>query len=124
MVKLLFLCRRRPDLSHERYAALLLDGHVPLALRHHPTLRRYTVNLVEEALGEAPPLDSVGALCFDTLADFRERLYDSPEGEQAIARDVAGFMGGDGGAVERIRPNLASATVIETTRFSGAAAPV
>jgi len=94
MVKLLFLCRRRADLTHERYAELLLGGHVPLALRHHPTLRRYVVNVVEEALAGAPPLDSIGALSFDTLADYRERLYDSPEGERAIQRDVAGFLGG------------------------------
>jgi hypothetical protein len=94
MVKLLFLCRRRPDITHERYAELLLEGHVPLALRHHPTMRRYVVNIVEEALAGAPPLDSVGALWFDTLADFRERLYDSAEGERVIARDVARFMGG------------------------------
>src|SRR5206468_495613 len=47
MVKLVFLCRRRSDLTHERYVARLLEGHVPLALRHHPTLRRYVVNIVE-----------------------------------------------------------------------------
>jgi hypothetical protein len=94
VVKLLFLCRRRADVTHERYAALLLEGHVSLALRHHPTMRRYTVNIVEEALGAAPPLDSIAALSFETLGDFRERLYDSPEGERTIARDVAGFLGG------------------------------
>ena len=37
MVKLIFLCRRRPDITHERYVELLLKGHVPIALRHHPT---------------------------------------------------------------------------------------
>lgn len=94
MVKLLFFCRRRPDLTHERYATLLLDGHVPLALRHHPSMRRYVVNIVEQSLADAPPLDSIGALWFDTLADYQERLYDSPEGERIIARDVARFMGG------------------------------
>src|SRR2546427_8553861 len=93
MVKLVFLCRRRPDLTHERYVARLLEGHVPLALRHHPTLRRYVVNIVEGTRGPAPPLDSIGELWFDTLADYRERLYDSPEGERAVARDVAGFLG-------------------------------
>src|SRR5437879_6450217 len=93
MVKLVFLCRRRPDITHERYAELLLRGHVPLALRHHPTLRRYVVNIVEDTRGPAPPLDSIGELWFDTLADYRERLYDSPEGAGIIARDVAGFMG-------------------------------
>jgi len=93
MVKLVFLCRRRSDITHERYAELLLRGHVPLALRHHPTLRRYVVNIVEDTRGPAPPLDSIGELWFDTLADYRERLYDSPAGAGIIARDVAGFMG-------------------------------
>jgi hypothetical protein len=94
MVKLVFLCRRRPDLDHARYVDLLLRGHVPLALRHHPTLRRYVVNIVESTRGPAPPLDSIGELCIDSLADYRERLYDSPDGQQIIARDVAGFLGG------------------------------
>jgi len=60
MVKVVFLCRRRSDLTHERYVARLLEGHVPLALRHHPTLRRYVVNIVEGTRGPAPPLDSIG----------------------------------------------------------------
>jgi uncharacterized protein (TIGR02118 family) len=94
MVKLIFLCRRRPDITHERYAELLLGGHVPIALRHHPTLRRYTVNIVEQSPAAEAALDSIGELSFDTLADFRERLYDSPEGERVVQRDVAGFMGG------------------------------
>lgn len=94
MVTLVFLCRRRPDLTHARYAELLLEGHVPLALRHHPTLRGYVVNVVETSPPGAPELDSVGALTFDRLEDFHERLYDSPEGERIIARDVARFMGG------------------------------
>jgi uncharacterized protein (TIGR02118 family) len=93
MVKLLFFCRRRPALSHNAYAARLLDGHVPLALRHHPTMRRYTVNVVEHVPAGAEPLDSIGELGFDTLADFRDRLYDSPDGRAAVERDVAGFIG-------------------------------
>src|SRR5437762_3812673 len=93
MVKLVFLCRRRSDGPPERSVELLLGGHVPLALRHHPPLRRYVVNVVEDTRGPAPPLDSIGELWFDTLADYRERLYDSPAGAGIIARDVAGFMG-------------------------------
>src|SRR5207248_399941 len=93
MVRLVFLCRRRSDLTHERYVELLLGGHVPLALCHHPTLRPYVVNVVEDTRGPAPPLDSIGELWFDTLAYYRERLYDSPAGAGIIARDVAGFMG-------------------------------
>jgi len=92
MVKLVFLCRRRPDLTHARYVERLLDGHVPLALRHHPTLRRYVVNVIEESRGDAPALDSIGELWFESLADYRDRLYDSPEGARIIAADVAGFI--------------------------------
>jgi len=71
MVKLVFLCWRRPDISHERYVELLLRGHVPVALAHHPTLRRYVVNVVEGTREPAPALDSIGELSFDSLADYR-----------------------------------------------------
>ena len=94
MVKLVFLCVRRADLTHERYAELLLGGHVPIALRHHPTMRKYVVNVVEGLRAGAAPLDSIGELSFDSLDDFRERLYDDDEGRRIVERDVAGFMGG------------------------------
>jgi len=94
MLKLLFLCRRRPDISHERYAHLLLADHVPVALRHHPAMRKYVVNIVEESPDGAPPLDSIGELSFASFDDFRHRLYDSPEGEGIVHRDVARFMAG------------------------------
>lgn len=94
MVKLVFLCRRRPDLTHERYAEALLGGHVPIALRHHPTMQKYVVNVVEGRRAGADELDSIGELSFECLADFRERLYDSAAGRQIVERDVAGFMGG------------------------------
>ena len=94
MVKLIFLCRRRQDITHEHYAQLLLHGHVPIALRHHPTMRRYTVNIVEQGPPTEEALDSVGELWFDTLADYRERLYDSADGERIVARDVGAFLGG------------------------------
>ena len=94
MVKLFFFCRRRADIAHEQYVELLLTGHVPLALKHHPTMRRYVVNIVEQAMEGSPGLDSIGILSFETLADYRERLCDSAAGERIIARDVARFMGG------------------------------
>lgn len=93
-MKLVFLCRRRSDLSHARYAELLLGGHVPIALRHHPTMAQYVVNIVERTRPGAEELDSIGELWFASLADYRERLYDSAEGERIVQRDVAGFMGG------------------------------
>jgi hypothetical protein len=94
LLKIVFLCRRRPSLSREQYAAHVLDGHAPLALKHHPTLLRYVINLVEDASPGAPELDSLPALYFASLEDFRERLYDSPEGQEIIRRDVERFMAG------------------------------
>jgi hypothetical protein len=94
MIKLVFLCRRRPDISHTQYVDRLLRGHVPIALRHHPTLRRYVVNVVEASPFGGPALDSIGELSFDTLEDFHERLYDTPEGERVVHADVRRFMGG------------------------------
>jgi uncharacterized protein (TIGR02118 family) len=94
MVKLIFFCRRRPDITHQRYTDLLLNGHVPIALRHHPTMRKYVVNIVDHSAAGAAEVDSVGELSFATLDDFRNRLYDSPQGEEIVHRDVARFMGG------------------------------
>ncbi len=94
MVKLIFLCRRRPDLDHDAYVARVLAGHVPLALRHHATMLGYVVNVVEEVGAGLEPLDSIAELTFASLDDFQRRLYDSPEGRAAIERDVAGFLGG------------------------------
>ena len=94
MVKLVFLCRRRPDITHATYAERLLDGHVPIALRHHPAMRKYVVNIVEGNPPGGAELDSIGELSFDSLDDFRGRLYDSPEGEKIVHADVARFMGG------------------------------
>jgi len=94
MVKLIFLCRRRADITHEQYAGLLLNSHVPLALKHHPTLRRYVVDIVEHSPTAELELDSIGELFFESLDDFRQRLYDSDEGRKIIGRDVEQFMGG------------------------------
>lgn len=103
MVEIFFLCRRRADLSREAYAAHLLGTHAPLALRHHPTLRGYTVFTVDEALPGAEPIDSVNALAFDSLEDWERRLYDSPEGERLVTEDHARFLGGASGWAGRLR---------------------
>jgi uncharacterized protein (TIGR02118 family) len=94
MVKMMFLCRRLPAITHARYAEAVLRDHVPLALRHHTTMRGYVVNVVEQSPPAWPELDSVAELTFDSLEDFRTRLYDSDAGREAVARDTARFLGG------------------------------
>ncbi len=93
MEKLLFLCRRRPGLDHDEYVEHLLDRHVPLALRHHPLLRRYLVHPVERISENHPEVDSVNELHYAQLEDFLERNYDSPEGQAIIAEDLHRFLG-------------------------------
>jgi hypothetical protein len=94
MLKIIFLCRRRPDITREQYASFVLEGHAPLALKHHPTLLRYVINIAEGTPSGGPEIDSLPALYFARLEDFQERLYDSPEGQEVIRRDVARFMAG------------------------------
>ena len=94
MVKMIFVCRRRDGVDHARYARMVLEDHVPIALRHHPAMRAYTVNIVERVPRGAAEIDSIGELSFDSLADYRERLYDSAVGERIVHADVARFMGG------------------------------
>src|SRR3989442_850566 len=92
MVKLVFLCRRRPDLTHERYVARLLEGHVPLALRHHATTH-YVTSVVGERLGgDGPDYAGFGELTFASAEDVRGRPYLSPEGQAEIEADIPRFI--------------------------------
>jgi uncharacterized protein (TIGR02118 family) len=116
MRKLIHLCYRRPDITHAQYVECVLGGHVPLALRHHPTMRRYVVNIASQELVPGPrEVDAIPELSFATLADYRERLYDSPEGQAIIGRDVARFL--DGASVyecsEHVRKESAPEAAIE-----------
>ncbi len=100
MVKLVFLCRRRPDISHERYAALLTNHQrsvLDLYLRQdwslseiaghqgtsraaaHDIVRRAVQSLAdsEARLGlvaEAERRRDVGAALVRELAALRRRL--------------------------------------------------
>jgi hypothetical protein len=97
VVRLYFLCARTTELTHAQYAAHLVERHAPLALRHHAPLRGYVLNVVDEALDDAEPIDSVNALAYDSLADFETRNYDSAEGERIVSEDHARFLGGAAG---------------------------
>ena len=101
VLRLFFLCRRAPGLSHAQYAEHLLARHAPLALRHHVGLRGYALHVVEEALDGAEPIDSANALDYATLADFEANVYDSPEGERLVTEDHARFLGDAAGYAAR-----------------------
>ena len=93
MIKVVFLVRRAEGISHEDFIRHLLERHVPLALRHHPRLRRYMSSPIIPGTPNEEGFDAVAELYFDSLEDFREGLYDSPEGERIIGEDVVRFCG-------------------------------
>jgi uncharacterized protein (TIGR02118 family) len=85
--------RRAPGLTREEFARHWMEVHAPLARRHHPGICRYVQNVVVETLTPgAPEVDGIAELGFATLDDFRERMYDSPEGREIIAADVRTFL--------------------------------
>jgi uncharacterized protein (TIGR02118 family) len=85
--------RRAPGLTRDEFARHWSERHAPLARRHHPGIARYVQNVVAEQLTPgAPDVDGIAELGFASLADFRERMYDSPEGQQIIATDVRRFL--------------------------------
>lgn len=96
MIKVVFLVKRAEGTSHEEFLRHLLEYHVPLALRHHPRLRKYMSSPVVPGTDNPGGFDAVAELYFDSLVDYREGLFDSPEGRRAIAEDVKRFCGAGG----------------------------
>jgi uncharacterized protein (TIGR02118 family) len=85
--------RRAPGLTPAEFAEHWTTVHAPLARQHHPGICRYVQNVVVEALTPgAPAVDGIAELGFRSLADLRERMYDSPAGQTAIAADVRAFI--------------------------------
>src|SRR5680860_995569 len=73
--------RRAPGMAHEEFARHWTEVHTPLARAHHPGICRYVQNVVVEPLtADAPDVDGIAELGFASLDDFRDRMYDSPEG--------------------------------------------
>jgi hypothetical protein len=60
---------------------------------HHPALWRYVQNVVVEPITpDAPEIDGIAELRFRSVADLRERFYDSDDGRRIVAADVAKFL--------------------------------
>ncbi|MFP6664090.1 MAG: EthD domain-containing protein [Deltaproteobacteria bacterium] len=95
MRKIVFLCRRRTGLERAEYGRRILASQASLAQRHDPALRAYRVNLVDRARGEElRPVDSIAELSFDTMQDFRDSLYNGPDGRPILEADTAPLLGG------------------------------
>jgi hypothetical protein len=72
----------------ERYA-----HHAELARVHHPSIGRYTQDVVRRALTDgAPWFDGVSELGFWDREAWQTRHYDSDEGKALMQADIAGFL--------------------------------
>jgi uncharacterized protein (TIGR02118 family) len=84
---------RADGLTRARFAEHWRTVHAPLASKHHPTIWRYVQNVVIEPLTEgAPKLDGVAELSYRSYEDWRDRKYDSPEGQAIITADLPRFI--------------------------------
>ena len=119
MIKVQFFCRRLPELTHDAYAKRLVEGHAPLALRHHQTMRAYVIDVIERSIPAGESYDSISSLSFESLDDYRERLCDSPEGARIIQADVEGFIGGADAFVTHERIHRDAAPVALRARSPG-----
>ncbi len=85
-----FALVRRSELSHVQADAHWRDTHAPLALRIHIGMWDYTQCSVVHRLSGLD-IDGVALCGFGSEADLRERFFDGPDGQRAIAEDVAKF---------------------------------
>ena len=88
MVKLVFCCRRRPELSLEQFQKRWLEVHGPLVRRLRkelPQMRRYVqshtlegpaTDAVRASRGSAEPYDGITEVWFDSLEAGRRLLED------------------------------------------------
>jgi uncharacterized protein (TIGR02118 family) len=84
---------RNGGLSQEEFERHWEQQHAPLALRHHVGMSDYRQNMVREAWMEGMPAhDGIAMLGFPTAVAFKEGLYDSPEGREAIIADSERFV--------------------------------
>jgi uncharacterized protein (TIGR02118 family) len=104
MIKLVYVVRRRPDVSSEAFRKYWLEQHGPLVRSHAQALRakRYVQShtldnpfnqIVQQIRGSQPPYDGLTELWWDSMDDL-VAASQTPEGQQAnmtLAQDEANF---------------------------------
>jgi uncharacterized protein (TIGR02118 family) len=84
---------RKTGLTREEFAAHWNEVHAPLALKHHPTISRYVQNVLISPLIEgSPEIDGIAELSYRSYEDWRDRKFDSEEGQAVITADIARFL--------------------------------
>ena len=103
-VVLVYLVRRRADLSFAAFEAHYRERHAPLARIHHPGIARYVQNFIEPHVAE---FDAISELWFRSEGDARTRFYRDQESTRVIGEDVRRFIDLRNGTAIAVRPRAA-----------------
>lgn len=90
MYSVMYLTKRRPDLSQQEFERYQHEVHVPITLRHS-LLRGYRVGIVRAAKdGSTPPFDGYAILSYDSREDYEA---DELSAESDVSNeDVKNFL--------------------------------
>jgi hypothetical protein len=91
-VKMIYPVHRKPDISHEQFAAHWIDKHVPIVLQYMNGVSRYVTNVVSRSLGNAPELDGIVELHYMDPAALKGPRYNDLGADAIMADDVAQFL--------------------------------
>ena len=104
MVKLVFCCRRRPELSLEQFQQRWLEVHGPLVRRLRakiPQMQRYVQShtiagdaseMLRASRGAKPPYDGITEVWFDSLAALGASGADGVDAARQLLADEAEFI--------------------------------
>jgi uncharacterized protein (TIGR02118 family) len=104
VVKLVFCCRRRPDLSQEQFQKRWLEVHGPLVRRLReqiPQMRRYVQShtipgeaseMLRASRGAGPAYDGITEVWFDSLASLGASGEAGVAAARRLLEDEAEFI--------------------------------
>ena len=104
MIKLVFCCRRRPELSREEFQRYWLDEHGPLvrSLRAQlPQMRRYVQSHtvadevndgIRAGRGSAEPYDGITEVWFDDLSTMGSSTEEAAAAGRRLLEDESTFL--------------------------------
>lgn len=89
MFYVVFLCKKKADMSQEEFTDYWINKHTPLTAKT-PGLREYKCFPLIGYPGEQPPYDAVAYIAFDSKEDH-DKAMESPEFAAALA-DAPNFQ--------------------------------
>jgi len=104
MVKLVYCCRRKPEMSLEEFQERWLSVHGPLVRRlrkQMPSMKRYVQShlipgdgseVLRSSRGAAEPYDGITEVWFDALEDLGANTPEAVDASMQLLRDEAEFL--------------------------------